>query len=150
MALPNSKPNPSVSYDLHAPVHVLLKPSYSCTAAALSDVALHKLVVVGDSIFTDVVLAHRLAHSCTLTAHIAARLRLTPAQPGSIVSSADTVPSASIGGGECARALLAMRGAEKWPCARSQWWVQGARKRGDVRVFDERSDKCVKTGLTVV
>ena len=150
----------SVSYHLRVPVllHASLKPSYSCTAAALSalpGVAPHELIVVGDRIFTDVILAHRLAHPRTLTARIAARLRLAPAQPGSGLGGADEGPSANVGGGcETARAPLAvwttgvwvresmaMRWAEKWLVYLVERWVQGARERRDA--LEERFVKRV-------
>ena len=150
----------SVSYHLRAPVllHASLKPSYSCTAAALSalpGVAPHELIVIGDRIFTDVVLAHRLAHPRTLTARIAARLRLAPAQPGSSLDGVDSGLSASVGGGvESTRAPLAvwttgvwmresmaMRWAEKWLVHLVERWVQGARERRDA--LEERFVKRV-------
>jgi phosphatidylglycerophosphatase GEP4 len=140
----------SVSYHLRAPVllHASLKPSYSCTAAALSalpGIAPHELIVVGDRIFTDVVLAHRLAHPRTLTARIAARLRLAPAQPGSSLGGAGAESGASVGGGgEPTRAPLAvwttgvwmresmaMRWAEMWLVHLVERWMQGARERRD-------------------
>jgi len=37
-------------------------PSYACVIAALPGLAPHKLVVVDDRIFMDIVLAHRLSH----------------------------------------------------------------------------------------
>jgi phosphatidylglycerophosphatase GEP4 len=48
----------SVSY--HVLLHASLKPSYSCTTAALSalpGIAPYELIIVDDHIFTDVVLA---------------------------------------------------------------------------------------------
>jgi phosphatidylglycerophosphatase GEP4 len=138
----------SVSYHLRAPVllHASLKPSYSCTAAALSalpGVAPHELIVVGDRIFTDVVLAHRLAHPRTFTARIAARLRLAPTQPGSSSGGTDTGPGASVRGGSeptrvplavwttgvWMRESMAMRWAEKWLVHLVERWAQGARER---------------------
>lgn len=140
----------SVSYHLRTPVllHASLKPSYSCTAAALSalpGIAPHELIVIGDRIFTDIVLAHRLAHPRTLSARIAARLRFAPAQPGSSLGGAGTGSGASVeGGGEATRAPLAvwttgvwmresmaMRWAEKWLVHLVERWVQGARERRD-------------------
>ena len=128
----------SVSYHLRAPVllHASLKPSYSCTAAALSalpGVAPHELIVVGDRIFTDVVFAHRLAHPRTLTARIAARLRLAPAQPGS--SSGDETTRAPLAvwtTGVWMRESMAMRRAEMLLVHLVERWVQGARERRDV------------------
>jgi phosphatidylglycerophosphatase GEP4 len=150
----------SVSHHLRAPVllHASFKPSYSCTAAALSalpGIAPHELIVVGDRIFTDVVLAHRLAHPRTLTARIAARLQLAPAQPGSIVGGAGAMSGASVGeGGESTgaplavwttgvwmRESMAMRWAEKWLVHLVERWVQGARERRDV--LEERFVKRV-------
>jgi len=139
----------SVSYHLRAPVllHASLKPSYSCTTAALSalpGIAPHELVVIGDRIFTDVVLAHRLAHPCTLTARIAARLRLAPAQSGPSSGGVGAGSGASVGGGESTRVPLAvwttgvwmresmgMRWAEMWLVHLVERWVQGARERRD-------------------
>ena len=150
----------SVSYHLRVPVllHASLKPSYSCTAAALSalpGVAPHELIVIGDRIFTDVVLAHRLAHSRTLTARIAARLRLAPAQSGSSLGGAGAEPGASVGGGGettgeplavwttgvWTRESMAMRWLEKWLVHLIERWVQGARERRDA--LEERFVKRV-------
>lgn len=150
----------SVSHHLRVPVllHASLKPSYSCTAAALSalpGVAPHELIVVGDRIFTDVVLAHRLAHPRTLTARIAARLQLAPAQPNSGLGGAGAGSGASVGGGvESTRAPLAvwttgvwmresmaMRWTEKWLVHLVERWVQGARERRDA--LEERFVKRV-------
>ncbi len=136
----------SVSYHLRAPVllHASLKPSYSCTAAALSalpDLAPHELIVVGDRIFTDVVLAHRLGHPRTLMARIAARLGLAPAQSGLSSGGAEARSSASVGGeftraplavwttGVWMRESMAMRRAETWLVHFVERWVQGARER---------------------
>lgn len=140
----------SVSYHLRVPVllHASLKPSYACTAAALSalpDLAPHELIVVGDRIFTDVVLAHRLAHPRTLMARIAARLGLAPARADSSPSDAGAGSSASVGGGgEYARAPLAvwttgvwmresmgMRSAEGWLVRLVERWVRGTREHRD-------------------
>jgi len=130
----------SVSHHLRAPVllHASLKPSYSCTAAALSalpGVAPHELIVVGDRIFTDVVLAHRLAHPRTLRARIAARLRLAPAQPGSSLGGAGgestRAPLAVWTTGVWMRESMAMRWAEMWLVHLVERWVQGARERRD-------------------
>jgi len=133
----------SVSHHLRVPVllHASLKPSYSCTAAifsALPDLAPHQLVVVGDRIFTDVALAHRLAHPRTILARIAARLGLAPAQPGSSSGGADGGSSASVGGplavwttGVWMRESMAMRQAETWLVHLVERWVQGARERRD-------------------
>jgi phosphatidylglycerophosphatase GEP4 len=140
----------SVAYHLHAPVllHAALKPSYACTNAALSalpGLAPHELVVIGDRIFTDVVLAHRFSHPRTLMARIAARLGLAPAQPDSSSGYAGAGSSVSVGGGgECTRAPLAvwttgvwtresmaMRWAEGWLVHLVERWVQGAREKRD-------------------
>ena len=149
----------SVSYHLGAPVllHASLKPSYSCTTATLSalpGVAPHELIVVGDRIFTDVVLAHRLAHPRALTARIAARLRQVPAQPGSSSGNAGAGSGASIGGGGSTRVPLAvwttgvwmresmvMRWAETWLVHLVERWVQGAHERRDA--LEERFVKRV-------
>lgn len=151
----------SVSYHLRVPVllHAALKPSYACTAASLSalpGLAPHELIVVGDRIFTDVVLAHRLAHPRTFMARIAARLRPAPAQADSSLSDEGAGSSASVGGGsEHARAPLAvwttgvwmresmgMRRAEGWLVHVIERWVQGTRER---RVTLE--ERFVKRGL---
>lgn len=149
----------SVSYHLGAPVllHASLKPSYSCTAATLSafpGIAPHELIVVGDRIFTDVVLAHRLAHPRALTARITARLRRAPVQVGSSSGGAGAKSSASVGGGGSTRVPLAvwttgvwmresmaMRWAEMWLVHLVEWWVQGARERRDA--LEERFVKRV-------
>jgi phosphatidylglycerophosphatase GEP4 len=159
----------SVSYHLRAPVllHAAPKPSYACTAAALSalpGLAPHELIIVGDRIFTDVVLAHRLAHPRTLMVRIAARLGLVPApaQPDSSSGDAGAGSSASVGGGgECTRAPLAvwttgvwtresmaMRWAEAWLVHLVERWVQGAREHRDTleerfvrRAIDSSAEK---------
>ena len=86
MTPPNSKPNPVL-------LHATLKPSYGCVAAALAalpDVAPHELVVIGDHIFTDVVLAHCLTHPRTLFGRIASCLWFTPMPPDDAGSGAGT------------------------------------------------------------
>jgi len=151
----------SVSYHLRAPVllHVSLKPSYSCTAAALSalpGLAPHELIVVGDRIFTDVVLAHRLAHPRTLMARITVRLGFAPARPGSGSVGAGAGSSGSVGftraplavwtTGVWMRESMAMRWAETWLVHLVERWMQGARERRDAleerfvkRVLDSES-----------
>lgn len=138
----------SVSHHLRVPVllHAALKPSYTCATAALSalpGLAPHELVVVGDRIFTDVVLAHRLAHPRTLMARIAARLGLAPPLPGSGSGDAGVGSGASVRtGGESTRAPLAvwttgvwtresmaMRRAEGWLVHLLERWVQGPREQ---------------------
>lgn len=154
----------SVAYHLRAPVllHAALKPSYACAAATLSalpTLAPHELIVVGDRIFTDVVLAHRLAHPRTLVERIATRLglsRLTSMQapppsgsgsgPGSDDSgpNAGSSPSAGAGGermpaaplavwttGVWTRESMAMRRVEAWLVRLVERWVQGAPERRD-------------------
>jgi phosphatidylglycerophosphatase GEP4 len=138
----------SVAHHLRSPVllHAALKPSYSCASAALSalpDLSPHEIVVVGDRLFTDVVLAHRLAHPRTLWARIAARLGTpfqrswsTPAQPDTIseVSNADSgrgerTPLAVWTTGVWERESMVMR----WTEARLVWLIEkylaGVRER---------------------
>lgn len=139
----------SVSYHLGAPVllHASLKPSYSCTTATLSalpGVAPHELIVVGDRIFTDVVLAHRLAHPRALTARIAARLRRAPVQPGSSSGNAGgstRAPLAVWTTGVWVRESMVMRWAETWLVHLVERWVQGAHERRDA--LEERFVKRV-------
>ncbi|KAI0002418.1 mitochondrial PGP phosphatase-domain-containing protein [Russula compacta] len=139
----------SVAYHLRAPIllHAALKPSYACAAATLSalpTLAPHELIVVGDRIFTDVVLAHRLAHPCTLVGRIAARLGLS--RPGSddSGSNAGSSPSAGAAGepmpaaplavwttGVWTRESMAMRCVEACLVQLVERWVQGARERKD-------------------
>ena len=141
----------SVSHHLRVPVllHAALKPSYACTTAALSalpGLAPHELIVVGDRIFTDVVLAHRLTHPRTLMARIAARLGLAPAQPRSSPGDAGVGSGAGVGrSGESTRVPLAvwttgvwtresmaMRRAEAWLVHFLERWVQGTREQRDI------------------
>ena len=135
----------SVSHHLRAPVllHAALKPSYTCASAALAalpGLAPHELIVVGDRVFTDVVLAHRLSHSRTLASRIAARLRLAPAQD----SAPDDAGSSEIPGGKSPRAPLAvwttgvwkresvgMRWAEAQLVRLIERHVEGTRERRD-------------------
>jgi phosphatidylglycerophosphatase GEP4 len=142
----------SVSHHLGTPVllHAALKPSYACTAAvlaALPDVAPHELVVVGDRIFTDVVLAHRLAHPRTLTARIAARLGFASVPPPDASGPADAGTSAGDGLGEelshvrpaaplavwttgvWVRESMGMRCAEAWLVRFVERWVEGSLER---------------------
>lgn len=135
----------SVSHHLGAPVllHAALKPSYACAAAALAalpDVAPHELVVVGDRIFTDVVLAHRLAHPRTVFARIASRLRFAPMPPGDVGPSAGTgeqlprtramaAPLAVWTTGVWTRESMGMRCVEAWLVRLAERWVEGARER---------------------
>ncbi|KAI0056141.1 hypothetical protein BV25DRAFT_1814552 [Artomyces pyxidatus] len=74
----------SVTHHLRAPVllHSSPKPSYTCAQAVRSyfsslpsPLAPHELVVVGDRMFTDVVLARRLSQPASVWARIAQRLR---------------------------------------------------------------------------
>jgi len=133
----------SVSYHLRAPVllHAALKPSYACASAALAalpGLAPHELVVVGDRIFTDVVLAHRLSHPRTLAGRIAARLRLAPAQDdnaGSGEVPGGKSPLAPLGvwtTGVWKRESVAMRWAEAGLVRLIERYVEGARERRDV------------------
>lgn len=145
----------SVSHRLGAPVllHTALKPSYTCAAAALAalpGVAPHELVVVGDRIFTDVVLAHRLAHPPTLTARIAARLGFASEPPPDATDPEDsgsrTSPGTGVGRelphtraplavwttGVWVRESMAMRCAEAWLMRLVERWVKGSRERRDV------------------
>jgi phosphatidylglycerophosphatase GEP4 len=138
----------SVAHHLQSPVllHAALKPSYSCASAALSalpGLAPHEIVVVGDRLFTDVVLAHRLAHPRTLWARIATRLSTpfqrswsTPAQPDTVseVSDADPIggqrtPLAVWTTGVWKRESMVIRWAE----ARLVWliekYLEGVRER---------------------
>jgi len=135
----------SVSHHLRAPVllHAALKPSYACACAALAalpGLAPHELIVVGDRVFTDVVLAHRLSHSRTLASRIAAHLRLPPAQD----SAPDDAGSSEIPGGKSPRAPLAvwttgvwkresvgMRWAEAQLVRLIERHVEGTRERRD-------------------
>ena len=102
--------------------------------SALPGIAPHELIVIGDRIFTDVVLAQRLVHART------ARLRLTFSQQGSSLGGAGVGPGASVReGGEPMRAPLAvwttgvwMRWAEKWLVHLVERWVQGVRECRDV------------------
>lgn len=134
----------SVSHHLGVPVllHAALKPSYACAAAALDalpDVAPHELVVVGDRIFTDVVLTHRLAHPRTLFARIASRLRFASVPPdgaglgggrGEELSHA-TAPLAVWTTGVWTRESMGMRRVEAWLVRLAERWVEGARERRD-------------------
>ncbi|KAH9965375.1 mitochondrial PGP phosphatase-domain-containing protein [Russula dissimulans] len=144
----------SVSHHLRAPVllHAALKPSYACASAALAafpSLAPHELVVVGDRIFTDVVLAHRLSHPRTLAARIAARLGLASAQH----SAPDDAGSSEGPGGKQRRAPLAvwttgvweresvvMRWAEARLVRLVERYVEGARERRDA--LEERFVSC--------
>lgn len=73
-------------HHLNAPVllHRSLKPSYGTAGAVItyfaslaSPLAPHELVVIGDRIFTDVVLAKRLGQPTSVFARIAQRLHLS-------------------------------------------------------------------------
>jgi phosphatidylglycerophosphatase GEP4 len=141
----------SVAHHLRAPVllHAALKPSYSCASAALSalsGLAPHEIVVVGDRVFTDVVLAHRLAHPRTLWARIAARLRFTYERSRSHSQSAPVLDSkfgssnVDSGGGERTplavwttgvweRESMVMRWAEAGLVWLVEQCVDGARER---------------------
>ncbi|KAI0300468.1 mitochondrial PGP phosphatase-domain-containing protein [Multifurca ochricompacta] len=138
----------SVARHLHAPVllHAALKPSYSCAIAALSalpDLAPHEIIVVGDRVFTDVVLAHRLAHPRTPWARILTQFGLTLDRPRSLPVQ-DSLPTAGGSGEESARAPLAvlttriwqresmvMRLAEATLMRLVERWIDGARERRD-------------------
>ncbi|KAI0067643.1 HAD phosphatase [Artomyces pyxidatus] len=76
----------SVTHHLRAPVllHASLKPSYTCAhgvrtyfSSLPAPIAPHELVVVGDRVFTDVVLARRIGQPASVWKRIAARLRLS-------------------------------------------------------------------------
>ena len=138
----------SVAHHLRSPVllHAALKPSYSCASAALSalpDLAPHEIIVVGDRVFTDVVLAHRLAHPPTLWARIAARLGIpyqrswsAPAQPDTVsgVSNADSggeerTPLAVWTTGVWERESMVMRWAEARLVRLIEQYLDGVRER---------------------
>ncbi|KAH8996741.1 mitochondrial PGP phosphatase-domain-containing protein [Lactarius akahatsu] len=121
----------SVAYHLRAPVllHAALKPSYACANAALSalpDLAPHEIVVVGDRVFTDVVLAHRLAHPRTPWTRLVARLARASHRFRSAPSQ---------GSGERGPAPLAVWTTGVWQREKSRLvhlverWVEGARHR---------------------
>jgi len=123
----------SVSYHLRSPVllHTALKPSYA--SAALPGLAPHKLVVVGDRIFTDIVLAHHLSHPRTLAARIASHLGLAPAQDSALdyasEGSGGNPPRASLAvwtTGVWERESVGMRWAEG---RLVEWHVEGMRER---------------------
>ncbi|KAH9050309.1 HAD phosphatase [Lactarius hengduanensis] len=128
----------SVAHHLRAPVllHAALKPSYACATAALSalpDLAPHEIVVVGDRLFTDVVLAHRLAHPRTSWTRLVARLarvshrfRSAPSQ-----GSGESVPAplAVWTTGVWQRESTAMRWAESRLVHLVERWAEGARHR---------------------
>ncbi|KAI9465920.1 mitochondrial PGP phosphatase-domain-containing protein, partial [Lactarius psammicola] len=116
----------SVAYHLRAPVllHAALKPSYACATAALSalpDLAPHEIVVVGDRVFTDVVLAHRLTHPRTSWNRLVARLARASQSFGS-------APLAVWTTGVWQRESMAMRWAESRLVHLVEWWVEGARQ----------------------
>ncbi|KZV68767.1 HAD-superfamily phosphatase [Peniophora sp. CONT] len=82
----------SVSWHLRVPVlrHRAMKPSYAAVddirayfASLPAPLAPQDLIVVGDRVFTDTVLAKRLSHPSTVFSRIAHRLRLSshPALP---------------------------------------------------------------------
>ncbi|KAI0310855.1 mitochondrial PGP phosphatase-domain-containing protein [Amylostereum chailletii] len=80
----------SVTHHLRTPVlrHRSLKPSYTAASAVrayfaslATPLAPHELVVVGDRIFTDVVLAHRLGHPSSFLARVADRVRFQQYHP---------------------------------------------------------------------
>ncbi|KAI0292768.1 mitochondrial PGP phosphatase-domain-containing protein, partial [Russula brevipes] len=126
----------SVAHHLRAPVllHAALKPSYACAAAALEalpGIAPHELVVVGDRVFTDVVLAHRLAHPRTPVARIAARLglRASPVQMQAPRRERTRTPLAVWTTGVWTRENMLMRCAEAWLVRLVERWVEGARER---------------------
>jgi len=82
--------------------------------------AQHELVVVGDRIFTDVVLGHRLSHPRTLAGRIAAHLRLGPVQD----SDRDDVGSSEGLGRKPPRAPLAVW-TTGWECESvAMRWVE--------------------------
>ncbi|KAI9511496.1 mitochondrial PGP phosphatase-domain-containing protein [Russula earlei] len=133
----------SVAYHLRAPVllHTALKPSYSCAAAALAalpGLAPHELVVVGDRIFTDVVIAHRLSHPRTVLSRVAARLGLAPAHRSAfddtasgdnLVGKLSHAPMAVWTTSLWARESVAMRWAEARLVRLIERCVEGARER---------------------
>ncbi|KAI0261271.1 mitochondrial PGP phosphatase-domain-containing protein [Gloeopeniophorella convolvens] len=121
----------SVAHHLHARVllHGALKPAYACADAALAalpNLAPHELVVVGDRVFTDVVLARRLAQPRTLWARVVARLRPAPEpEPG----ESGGAPLAVWTTGVWQREATAMRWAEARLVQLAERWVDGARER---------------------
>ncbi|KAH9177566.1 HAD phosphatase [Lactarius sanguifluus] len=130
----------SVAYHLRAPVllHAALKPSYACATAALSalpDLAPHEIVVVGDRVFTDVVLAHRLTHPRTPWTRLVTRLtrashrfRTAPSQ-----GSGERGPALAVWTtGVWQRESTAMRWAESRLVHLVERWVEGARQRRGV------------------
>ncbi|KAF8268893.1 mitochondrial PGP phosphatase-domain-containing protein [Lactarius quietus] len=130
----------SVAHHLRAPVllHAALKPSYACATAALSalpDLAPHEIVVVGDRVFTDVVLAHRLAHPRTPWTRFIARLARVSQRLGSAPSLDPGVTgSAPLGvwtTGVWQRESMALRWAESRLVHFVEWWIEGARQRRD-------------------
>lgn len=110
---------------------------------ALPGIEPHELIFVGDRIFTDGVLAHRLAHPRTLTQH--ASLRVFRLESGSSLVGAGARPGASVWeGGEPTRVPLGvwttgmrmresmtMRWTEKWLVHPVERCVQGARECRD-------------------
>ena len=128
----------SVSHHLRAPVllHASLKPSYACATAALSalpNLAPHEIIVVGDRVFTDVVLAHRLAHPNTFWARFVARLARAshrfsqaPSQEPSVKGRA---PLAVWTTGVWQRESMLMRWAESRLVHFVERWIEGTSQR---------------------
>ncbi|KAI0254430.1 mitochondrial PGP phosphatase-domain-containing protein [Lactifluus subvellereus] len=154
----------SVAHHLRAPVllHAAPKPSYACASAALSalpGLAPHEIVVVGDRVFTDVVLAHRLAHPRTLWARVAARLgialersRSAPPPDSGGSDDADSgvgerAPLAVWTVGTWEREGVVMRWAEARLVRLVERCVEGARERREAleeRFIDRRVNEQVE------
>ncbi|KAN0130151.1 HAD-superfamily phosphatase [Lactarius tabidus] len=137
----------SVAHHLRAPVllHAAPKPSYACATAALSalpDLAPHEIIVVGDRVFTDVVLAHRLTHPRTLIdrlARVARRFGSAPPQDAGVRVPA---PLAVWTTGVWQRESMIMRWAESRLVHFVEGWIEGARQRRD-----SLEDRFVRTPL---
>ncbi|KAA1470429.1 HAD-superfamily phosphatase [Dentipellis sp. KUC8613] len=138
----------SVSYNLGVPVlfHKTMKPSYGCARSTLSYFASlprplspHELVIIGDRIFTDVVLSKRIGQPTSIWQRIASRIRLSKSGPPPPLPAAeDEKALVKVGGeplavwttGVWKREGMAMRwGETKLVQAMESWMPDAAERR---------------------
>lgn len=142
----------SVTHHLRAPVlrHKSLKPSYSCVrgvrsyfASLSSPVQPHDLVVIGDRIFTDVVLARRLAPRPWpwFKGQLLGKGGTTEEKTELVDDRREIGPLAIWTTGVWKREATLMRWAEKKLVAAAESWIQGA--EGERRGIEARFVKPV-------